>query len=529
MPTFDITSPAGDKFRVTAPEGATEEEIMRRVQQQQKPAAMSGTVPVETTGKFLKETVKNIPSSAASVVEATARPFFHPIETTKDFYNLGRGVLEELGLTSGSAYKQYPEAIGRFFAQRYGGIDKALDTLKHDPVGVAMDAATILTAGGGLLERGPGMIGDVGEVLRSAGRATDPLAAAGKATAKIAEKGGKGAAKLVGGIGTYTGEKPLLLAFGAGREGGERSKVFLQSMREQMPKAGIVTDARKAVAQMRKQRGEAYRSGMKEVGADQSVLKFDAVDNAVKDMDKVATYKGMPISPSTDLVRDQIKKEINAWKTLDAKEFHTPEGMDALKKKIGDIRDGTEPGTPQRLVADQAYQAVRRTIIEQAPVYAHVMEAYETASDMLKQMEKTLSINPNAAIDTTLRKLQSVLRDNVNTSYGHRGELAEYLVNAGAPHLLEKIAGQVLQQWVPRGLGKLPASASAILGIWDRDVHDLLYAAVLIGLSSPRLMGEAAFGLGKVARHAEQLPPMQPIGQAAFQAGRETEQLPSSP
>jgi hypothetical protein len=30
-----------------------------------------------------------------------------------------------------------------------------------------------------------------------------------------------------------------------------------------------------------------------------------------------------------------------------------------------------------------------------------------------------------ARVDTTLRKLQSVLRDNVNTSYGYRGELAK--------------------------------------------------------------------------------------------------------
>jgi hypothetical protein len=37
-------------------------------------------------------------------------------------------------------------------------------------------------------------------------------------------------------------------------------------------------------------------------------------------------------------------------------------------------------------------------------------------------------------VDTTLRKLQSILRDNVNTSYGYRGELAKFLVNAGAPN-----------------------------------------------------------------------------------------------
>lgn len=41
MPTYDITSPDGRKFRVTAPDGATQEEVMAYVQKQtaQKPAA----------------------------------------------------------------------------------------------------------------------------------------------------------------------------------------------------------------------------------------------------------------------------------------------------------------------------------------------------------------------------------------------------------------------------------------------------------------------------------------------------------
>ena len=59
---------------------------------------------------------------------------------------------------------------------------------------------------------------------------------------------------------------------------------------------------------------------------------------------------------------------------------------------MGDIRDNTEFGTPARRVADQAYQAIRGTIIKQAPEYADIMRGYEQASDQIREIEKTLSL-----------------------------------------------------------------------------------------------------------------------------------------
>jgi hypothetical protein len=55
---------------------------------------------------------------------------------------------------------------------------------------------------------------------------------------------------------------------------------------------------------------------------------------------------------------------------LDPAEFHTPEGIDPLKQKIGDIRDATQYGTPERVAANGIYNAVRQTIVDQAPEYA---------------------------------------------------------------------------------------------------------------------------------------------------------------
>src|SRR5208337_4597936 len=130
-----------------------------------------------------------------------------------------------------------------------------------------------------------------------------------------------------------------------------------------------------------------------------------------------------------------------------------------------------------------------------------IMKGYDEASDQIRQIEQTLTGKKDANIDTALRKLQSTLRDNVNTNYGQRRELAKYLVEAGAPHLMEKLAGQALSSWFPRGLGKSvmvgEAGGAAIAGALS---HPLLAAGLLGGVaaSSPKLAGHIAHTGGRI-------------------------------
>lgn len=468
---------------------------------------------------FFKQTGKNIPGSAVKAVGDIAEPFLHPIQTAENFADLGKGIAQYLGLKSGTDFEKYPDAVGRFFAERYGGIDKVLDTIRTDPVGFAMDASVLLSGGGTLAARAPGAIGEVGKVVSTVGRAIDPVAGAGRAMKGAAAVGGDVASKIIGGTRTFTGDKPIQTAFRSGKEGGQARQTFLDNLRQQSPKESIVLQARQAVGQLRKERGDAYRQGMANVSKDKTILSWNDVDTALNDMDKVATFKGEIVLPSTEAVRNEIKAAVNDWKQLQASEFWTPEGFDALKKKVGDIRDRTEIGTADRLVADQAYHGIRDTIVRQSPEYAGIMHAYEAATDLIKQMDKELSVNPNAGIGTTLRKLQAVLRDNVNTSYGYRAELADVLVNAGAPHLLEAIAGQAMSSWTPRGLGALAAGLDAMNSLYHFDTAELARAAVILGLSSPRLMGETASAMGAASRYGGKVP-LQNIERSAFEIGR---------
>jgi hypothetical protein len=186
-------------------------------------------------------------------------------------------------------------------------------------------------------------------------------------------------------------------------------------------------------------------------------------------------------------------------------------------KQLGDIRDNTPFGTPERNVADQLYNAVKSQIVQQSPAYAKVMQNYATASDHLDELVRGLSLGEKSTTDTALRKLQSVMRDNVNTNYGNRTQLAAELAQHGAPTLMQKLAGQSLSSLAPRGLNRVLASGEAAgLPLLAYFAHPLVTAGAAASLipQSPRLMGEAAYYAGKVGGLLSHLPGRQQLERA---------------
>ena len=475
----------------------------------------------------------NIPASAGSFISNISQAVTHPVDTLKNLGNLAIGTIDKAassleantppeirnavnsannwvasnigglsevptgGVSQMPGYKgDIAEKVGQFYVDRYGSLENAKQTLINDPVGAAADLSAVLSLGGAAASRIPGLSGKVAETLSQTGRAVDPFSMAGKVVSPVLKATGKGASELIGGLGTQTGGESLRLAAKAGYAGGQKAEDFTSAMRGRLPMEKVVSDAKMALNNMKQSRSQAYRSGMADISKDKTILDFKPIDQAVKEVRDIGTFKGKAIAKSTNDTMKQIQGTIDEWKKLNPAEYHTPEGLDALKQSLGDIRDATEYGSRSRLMADKAYKAVKNQIVEQAPEYAKVMKGYEEGSKLIKEIEKSLSLGEKATADTALRKLQSVLRDNVNTNYGRRGELAQTLVESGAPNLMEQLSGQALSSVTPRGLGKLVASGLSGAGL--ATMNPALLAPIL--MQSPRLMGEASYLGGKTAR-----------------------------
>ena len=108
-------------------------------------------------------------------------------------------------------------------------------------------------------------------------------------------------------------------------------------------------------------------------------------------------FKGVDISESTSAVRTKIQSRLEQWAKLDPAEFHTVEGMDALRKSIGDVVDSAPYGTPERRLANEVYFAVRKSVEAQAPGYGKVLKGYHEASKHLKDLEQGLSLGKSAS------------------------------------------------------------------------------------------------------------------------------------
>lgn len=127
------------------------------------------------------EAVSNIIPSAGRFVEGVVQPFIHPIKTVEGISKVGSGALRLSEDTSAW------DAVKGFFMDRYGSVEGLKKTIATDPVGFAADISTVLTGGGSLAAKAPGMVGKVGAGVRAVGEAVNPIGLPGKAVGAIRE------------------------------------------------------------------------------------------------------------------------------------------------------------------------------------------------------------------------------------------------------------------------------------------------------------------------------------------------------
>jgi len=292
---------------------------------------------------------------------------------------------------------------------------------------------------------------------------------------------------------TGTGGQSIKTAAQSGMKGGSAADDFTSNMRGKVPITDVLDTAKQNLQTMAAAKSEAYRSGMQDISKDKTVLDFKPIVEALSKQNNMGSFKGKVINSSTAETQGKIKDVVQDWASSNPVEFHTPEGLDALKKAVGDIRESTPYGTPSRKVADSVYHSIKDEINKQAPTYAKTMKDYSEASELISEIEGAL-LNRKSP-DASLRKLQSVMRNNVNTNYGGRMNLAKALEQEGGQEILPALAGQQMSSIPPRGLQGALAGATGISGL---AINPAMLAA--LPLQSPRLVGEAALKTGQAAR-----------------------------
>lgn len=495
-----------------------------------KQAIKSGFKPNEIVEEYLTSSmglgevagraIRNVPSSFAGVVSNVAEAITSPIQTAKTVLDLGAGLLQNVlpermvqAIGEDKASRDLAKKVGEFYVERYGGIENVKKAVASDPVGVLADVSTILTGGAGAARLGAGGAAlarkagvqvapeaitaplAVAEQLSRTAATIDPLAVAGRTVAAATRGAGSVVAPIVG-MQTGAGREAITQAFEAGRRGGETAEQFRANIMGRADPTEVLDIAKANLEEMNRLKQAEYRSGMVDIKKDKTVLDLVEIDKSLANALLKTQYEGKIVNVRAAEELDKVSKIVDEWRNADPNKFLTPEGLDALKKGVGDVLEGIpiEQKTARAAVGE-VYNSIKSSIQKQAPTYAKTMKAYSDASEQIREISRTLNLDSKSSVDTAMRKLQSLMRDNVQTNYGQRIKLARELEKVGG-EFMPGLAGQSLRSLTPRGLQQITGGG---LGALFALTGNIPQAFAIGAMSSPRIMGELSYGAGRAA------------------------------
>jgi hypothetical protein len=499
-----------------APDSLTRDDVLKRVMSDfpDKRAENLSRESYKEMGALdvATKAVKNLPSSTSKMVGDIISAISSPLQTGKAILDVGAGALQNIlpealvqAIGEDKQSRQAASQVAQMYVDKYGSVEGAKKAIATDPASVMADISTVLTGGGAaatkLAQMAPkarlaGGLGQVGQALSTAGSTVDPLSLAARGAVAGARGAGKVAENVLG-MTTGVGSEPISQAFKAGLEGGQRGQQFTQNMRGTADMMEVLDIAKQNLNQIRVDRSNTYKANMANIKGDKTVLDFSGIDKAVDEAFNKVSFKGQITNKDAAAKVVEAQTIIDNWKKLDPAEYHTPEGIDQLKQSVGQILEGLQPRTQSDMVIKGVYSSIKNEINKQAPTYAKTMKAYSESTDLIREIERSLSLGDKASADTAMRKLQSLTRNNVNTNYGQRLKLAQELEAQGGQQMMPALSGQALAEFTPRGIQRATAPIGGVGLFSVGGIPAVLGGAAV---SSPRIVGEATYGAGRATR-----------------------------
>jgi hypothetical protein len=300
----------------------------------------------------------------------------------------------------------------------------------------------------------------------------------------------RGAGRLLNkglGMTTGVGEGVIDRAFDAGKRS---SKPFLDNLRGKVSSESVVAQAKGALKDMTTGNSDLYKTNLAKAFEDTTQLKTGGIFKNIKDIVREETLGNtIPLSGEEKSV---IEKATEFLKPAQNNRIaQTTKGLDKIRRKIADIK--SDPGTNADRIKKSITNSIKDSISEQRPEYRKGLETYAKNKNEIEEIARTFSIKENNAIDTAMRKLQSVGRNNVQTNYGYRNKLMDTLDFGGS--LQDAIAGQAMNSWIPRGAGGRIIGTANLATLYAKDP---LQTAAYAYASSPRAVGESVYKLGQL-------------------------------
>ena len=515
MPDYEVTIPNQGTFQVSSDKELTDAEIY-----QYALAQVDADAPDESlsASEVAYGAVTNFPSSLAGVAKDIYTAITNPSDTLsgilKAVYGAGAAknklilgsmdsdIAEGVSKTlfdnqSTEESIQVSSAIADFYAERYGSLEGLKKAVAEDPASVMADAASVLYGGAGLGSK-VGLPVKATEALAKTASYVDPIIGSAKVAGKVAQLPAT-AAKYYSGPASGTGIQAIETAVESGRTGGSVGEAFVNAMRGDAPATKILEEAQKGLLNLKIVKNTQYKANQAALKLNTKILNFKGIERAIDAAQKIVSYKGKVVDKKGANAVAQVRKMVSDWKSSDPKQYHTPEGIDALKQEINSVLESLEFKEKKgRFAITGIKNAVTKEIKSQAPSYAKMMEEYSTMAGLVDELERVLRLGNKSTIDSAVRALQSSIKDTTGT----KKALATTLDTGGGTNVVPMAAGSQFNQITPRGLA---AGATPVTSILSFLGGGLPLATANALISSPRVVGETAYKAGQLSRGTQQL------------------------
>jgi hypothetical protein len=279
-------------------------------------------------------------------------------------------------------------------------------------------------------------------------------------------------------------------AYKAGKTGDES---FAANLRGQASPDEVLSEIKQGISNMQTANSEAYINAKTGWAAEKTPLSFEPIDNAYKKVvDSLEVNGKSRIGSAERKIVDEIGDVLAEWR--DDPKARTTLDLDALKQRIDAIYPESPSHTQAQRAVTDVRNAVKKAIVAQAPDYADAMKAYDEQLTTIRDINKALGAGDKVAKETAINKAMSLLKSSPSAKF--RQGLLQELEQQGGVDVMPSLAGQDLSAWIPSsGIGKSVMGGGFTAATL---MHNPAYAAVL-PFTSPRLMGEAFYGAGKLS------------------------------
>lgn len=583
-----IVGPDGKEYEVRAPDGASDADMIQYAQKQVAQPKAGAPMP---WGDVAKGVYKNAVGSTMKLGQDIWSAVSHPIDTAESLYDLAKGTIQ-LAIPGEQGNEYLARAVAQMYKDRYGtGNERSMvENIKHtiaqDPAGFITDLSAVLTGGGtavakvgqlggkaanlagkatGLVKAGqvgatgaaqvPNVVQSIGSGMAKLGSTIDPIRQTSRLIGKFGRHSREGLVALHGKL-TGAGHDVIEQAGAAGVRKGllpfevtktPNSKIpYKVAMKKDSPfqrgykdldeAEDLVKAAKANVGDLKNAAQQEYMIAFDKMVADRKPIsvqplidKFHKLEESV--FDPITKRHSLVTKASEKAVLTEISKAF--YEIINDPQMHNAVGLDQLKKVLNDIEVGPKMKHARRIRKALA-QSAKDSVVEVYPPYKDMTKKYAKFSDLYDEIDNVLKVginseNKHTAMNTVLLRLQSAMRNNVNTSMGNKRKLLRTIDPTEA--IADSIAGQALREIMPRGMmgsyGPFMAIGSGIgAGIGAGPLAGGIAGGLLLASESPALAGKLHFGLGRLSSWpiaaGKALGPEggRALGQGLFQAGR---------